>query len=109
LDVLAGFSWVFSDTRGLDRVKEVLTPVGGRHAIASQLKTFGYTVGMEIVWPVSPRWSLRTPVRFTSGSDEELHPGKRDIRAGVGVAYRISRHVAVKRGQPAPVVMRSTP
>jgi len=109
MDVLAGFTRVFSDTRGLDRVKEALIPVGGRHAIASQLKTFGYTVGVELVLPISPRWSLRTPVRFTSGNDEELHPGKRDIRAGLGVAYRISRHVAVKRGQPAPVVMRSTP
>jgi len=36
-------------------------------------------------------------------------PGRQDVRVGVGIAYRIARRVAVKPGEPDPVVMRIKP
>jgi len=109
IDLLGGVTWVSSDTQGLERIKEALPPLGGRHEIASRASTFGYTVGAELVLSVSGRWSLRTPARFTIAEDDELHPGRSDLRIGVGLAYHLTRRVAVRPGKPDPVVMRSTP
>jgi len=109
LDLLGGATRISSDTQGLERIKEARVPVGGRHEIASRVSTFGFTAGAEIEVPAGRRWSVRTPVRFTVAEEGELHPGRLDLRIGVGLAYRLAPRVAVQPGRPEPVVIRSTP
>ena len=109
VDLLGGFSFLISDTRGLDRVKNILTPIGGRHDIVDRFDTVAYTVGADLSVPINSRWTLRAPVRLTGGEQRELHPGRHDLHAGVGFAYRFARRVVVLSGEPQPVLMRLQP
>ena len=108
IDILAGLAWVSSDTQGLDRVKDVLAPIGGRHEIGERRITIAYAGGADVSLLAGRRWTVRAPVRFTIGEEAELHPGRHDVQVGLGLAYRVAHRVAVQPGRPQPVAMRRT-
>jgi glyoxylase-like metal-dependent hydrolase (beta-lactamase superfamily II) len=110
-DLIAGGTTVTSDTKGLNLVKEAEIPYGGRHAIASNKTFTGFIVGADVILPISSRWTVRVPVRFSSveTGNDELHPGSRDVQFGLGFGYRLAYAVYHSPGKDRPIVVRSRP
>jgi len=110
-DLIAGGTTVTSDTQGLSLVKEALVPYGGRHAISSTKTFTGVIVGADVILPISSRWMVRVPIRFSSvdTGNDELHPGSRDIQFGLGIGYRLAYAVYHSPGRFQPIVVRSRP
>ena len=107
LDAVGGVTLGTSDVRGLDRVKQAETPFGGRHDIVSRRTFPGYVVGADVAWPVSSRWQLSLPIRFTAVPwHDEFHPGTFETQVGVGLGYQWARRVTRVPGRPGPVIMR---
>ena len=110
-DLIAGGTTVTSDTQGLNLVKEAEIPFGGRHAIMSNKTFTGFIVGADVILPISSRWTVRVPVRFSSveTGNDELHPGSRDVQFGVGFGFRLAHAVYHSPGKDRPIIVRSRP
>lgn len=108
--LVGGFSFIVSDTRGLNRVKEAEVPFGGRHDIVSRYSSPAATMGGDLAIAVTPRLVISVPVRVNIGDvgSDEFHAGRTDLRVGVGLGFRLARRVSGVPGQEAPVFVRST-
>jgi len=110
-DLIAGGTTVTSDTEGLNLVKEAQPPYGGRHAISSNKTFTGLIVGADVILPITSRWMVRVPVRFSSvdTGNDVLHPGSHDFQFGLGFGYRFAYAVYHSPGKEQPIVVRSRP
>jgi hypothetical protein len=64
VSLLAGVTRFDGDVKGVDRVRGIFTPRGGRHAIEETDSRSGFTAGIEFSQPLGA-WRLVVPVRVT--------------------------------------------
>jgi hypothetical protein len=91
--VLGGLSYAVADRRGMDRVKEALVPVAGRHPIASRESRFGFIGGIDLV--VGRRVGIVFPLRFNYALEaaSPTWPSRMDAQAGVALTLRLFRSI----------------
>ena len=94
IDLLAGATLIVADTEGIERIKQAVAPFGGRHAINERTRTWGATVGMDLVLPVSRAISVFLPIRATGVPRRPEHSaGPVDVSGGIGLSIRLSQTV----------------
>ena len=95
VDLLAGVTLLFADTRGVTRVKGALAPTGGRHPFAVQTRATGLIGGVDLSLPVTRTFGLVVPLRVTRVLTLPLTtwPGKLDVQAGIGMSVRVMQRV----------------
>jgi glyoxylase-like metal-dependent hydrolase (beta-lactamase superfamily II) len=92
--MLGGVSQTVGDARGEYRVRGVLRPVGGRHAIGEKTTRRGVTLGLDLAESFGGL-TFVVPLRVTriQGSLPSYWPGRYDVHAGIGIRMRVFRRL----------------
>jgi hypothetical protein len=94
IELLAGPTLLIAQSSGVVVNKLATAPFGGRHPIEEKQKTAAITAGINLVLPVSRRWSVYLPVRATYVLKTlERMPDRLDVQAGAGLSLRLSQSV----------------
>ncbi|MGE3705174.1 MAG: hypothetical protein AB7I13_07870 [Vicinamibacterales bacterium] len=91
---VAGLAVTQADTRGLERVKGVAPPTGGRFPIQERLSRPSVVLGIDFGHRWTERTTLLLPVRFTStlgASSTERWVSRTDLQIGASLSYRVRR------------------
>jgi glyoxylase-like metal-dependent hydrolase (beta-lactamase superfamily II) len=90
--VVGGVSETIADRRGINYVAAALVPTGGRHAIHSRARRFGYTGGFDLT--LGRRVAFTIPLRVTyTPSVPQSWPSRLAVSGGIGVTAQVFRHV----------------
>ena len=92
---VGGVSATLGYARGMNDLRGVLIPFGGRHEVNSADSNTGLTGGLNITRTVRDGFALTVPIRVTQmiGDLPNYWPSRFDVQIGVGVNVRVLRRV----------------
>jgi glyoxylase-like metal-dependent hydrolase (beta-lactamase superfamily II) len=92
---VVGTSLFRGDLKGMDVVKQGVSPAGGPHPLAFKTSGGGFTTGVDLDSAVGRSLSVVMPVRLTSRTRNRAADwlGNLDLHAGIGIGIRLFQRV----------------